>query len=101
MSDQHGDTTPTPAQIKAAVAHVGRAAADKVGDVPDAALGPDASDSQRIAVNLLRVLLTGADRIVGALAAGEENDLDFAVTAVAADPLLRDLVANRPGAAGV
>lgn len=101
MSDQHGGSAPTPEQIKAAVAHVGRTTADKVGDVPDAALGPDASDSQRIAVNLLRVLLTGADHLVAALAGGEEDDLDFAVSAVAADPLLRDLVANRPGTAGV
>jgi hypothetical protein len=90
---------PAPPEIKAAVAAVGERIAQRVADVPDDAVDRHATDTQQTAVALLRVLLTGADSLVTALASGDDDAVDLAVSAVAADPLLRDLAAHRPGTA--
>ncbi len=91
---------PTPAAIRSAVATVGTRVAERFGEVPEDAITPNATDSQRAAVTLLRVLLTGADSLTSALASGDDDAVDRAISAVAGDPLLGDLTANRPGAPG-
>jgi hypothetical protein len=93
MTSQPDPHAPTPAQIKDAVRHVSRKAADTIGDVPDAVLAPDASPAQRKAVAVLRVLLTGSDQIIHALATADDAQIRAAVDALATNALLHDLIA--------
>ena len=86
---------PTPAQIRDAVAHVGRKAAETVAEVPDAVLAADASATRRDAVAVLRVLLTGTDQLLQALTTADDGRIRAAVDALAAQPVLRE-PAGRP-----
>ncbi|HEY3478247.1 MAG TPA: hypothetical protein VGL02_05025 [Streptomyces sp.] len=100
MTPQPDANAPTPAQIKDAVAHVGRTAAETIAGVPDAVLTADASATQQGAVAVLRVLLTGTDQIIRALTTADDARIREAVDAVAAQPVLGDLVRHQGPADG-